>query len=376
MSVRVAPSSGWAGAWKVASATGALGLIASAYGAVEEPRRFAFSYLFAFFVFLSIALGALFFVLVQHLTCASWSVSVRRSSELLMRGLPVFIVLVIPVLFSTRQLYPWAGAPYLTEPMQAGAFANAMDEGNREPAALAVANRDATAELSQTRGAEEARILSARKPYMNRPFFTLRAFGFLGLWSFIAWRLFGWSARQDEKGGIDATLRAQRFAPAATAVFAVTLALAAFDWLMSLEPTWYSTIFGVYVFAGCTVGHAAAAILFAMALQQGGLLRRSISIEHYHDLGKLLFGWVCFWAYIAFVQFLLIWYANVPEELSFFHLRWTDQEGSWKPLSTALFLLHFVVPFWVLLSRGAKRSLVTLAFGAVVVLTLHVADVY
>src|SRR6266542_3969584 len=145
---------------------------------------------------------------------------------------------------------------------------------------------------------------------------------------------------------------------------------------MSLEPLWYSTIFGVYWFAGCAVGHAAVAILLAMALQQAGLVKTSISVEHYHDLGKLLFGWLSFWAYIAFVQFFLIWYANIPDELSFFRLRWTDNLGSWKPLSTSLLILHFLLPFWVLLSRGAKRSPVLLGFGAFVILSLHVVDVY
>ena len=169
---------------------------------------------------------------------------------------------------------------------------------------------------------------------------------------------------------------AKKFAPLATIGFTVALVLAAFDWLMSLEPVWYSTIFGVYVFAGCAVAHAAVAILLAMALQRAGLLQTSISVEHYHDLGKLLFGWLSFWAYITFVQFFLIWYANIPEELTFFHRRWTDNDGSWKVVSTSLFLLHFLLPFWLLLSRNAKRSPTLLAFGAAVVLALHVVDIY
>jgi hypothetical protein len=211
---------------------------------------------------------------------------------------------------------------------------------------------------------------------MNRPFFVLRALLFLGLWSFIAVRLFRWSTLQDEDTRVEYTLRAKRFAPIATIAFSVALVLAAFDWLMSLEPLWYSTIFGVYVFAGCAVAHAAVAILLAMLLQQSELVQTSISVDHYHDLGKLLFGWLCFWAYVAFVQFFLIWYANIPEELSFFHLRWTDNLGSWKPLTTSLFVLHFLLPFWVLLSRNAKRSPVLLGIGALLILALHVVDIY
>jgi len=373
--VRLAGSA-WAGAWKKASVVGVLGLALSAYGAELDPSRFGYSYLFAFMVFLSIALGSLFFVLVQHLTSAGWSATVRRGSEFLMRGLPVFIVLVVPVLLCTHRLYPWDGAPREIEPTQAGAFANAMDEGNLEPAALAAANRSVAPELARARDANDARIVLGRRAYMNRPFFALRAIVFLGLWSFIALRLFRWSTRQDQDARVEYTLRAKRFAPVATIAFSVALTLAAFDWLMSLEPLWYSTIFGVYVFAGCTVGHAAVAILLAMMLQRAGLVQTAISVDHYHDLGKLLFGWLSFWAYIAFVQFFLIWYANIPEELSFFHLRWTDNLGSWKPLSSSLFVLHFLLPFWVLLSRNAKRSPVLLGFGALVVLALHVVDVY
>ena len=167
--------SGWAGSWKVAAVVGAMGLGASAAGAAYEPARFAYAYLFAFVVFLSVALGALFFVLVQRLTHAGWSVTVRRGSELMMRGLPVFIVLVLPILLFTSRLYPWDGAQRAAEPMQAGAFGNVMDEGQREPLALAAANRDVTAELASARDAEEARVLEHRKPYMNRPFFALRA---------------------------------------------------------------------------------------------------------------------------------------------------------------------------------------------------------
>lgn len=368
--------SSWAGAWKKAAAVGAVGMALSAYGATSDPVRFGYSYLFAFFAILSVALGALFFVLVQHLTGAAWSVTVRRGSECLMRGLPAFLVLVVPVLLCTRSLYPWDGAEREIAPMQAGAFGNAMDEGHREPAALAAANRGVTEELAIAREAEDARVLAGRKTYMNRPFFALRAIAFLGLWCFMAVRLFRWSTRQDEDKGMLLTVQAKNFAPIATIAFSVALVLAAFDWLMSLEPLWYSTIFGVYVFAGCAVAHAAIAILLAMGLQRAGLVRTSISVEHYHDLGKLLFGWLSFWAYIAFVQFFLIWYANIPEELTYFHRRWTDNDGSWKVISASLFVLHFLLPFWLLLSRNAKRSPALLGLGAVLVLALHVVDVY
>lgn len=374
--LRIEPGSRWAGAWTKAAIVGSAGLGLSAYGAMSEPTRFAHSYLFAFFVCLSIPVGALFFVLIQHLTRASWSVTVRRSSEFLMMGLPVFLVLALPVLYDAPRLYPWDGAPSQVEPAQGGAFANAADEGNREPAALATANRGIAEDIARARDEEQAKVLEHRRPFMNLPFFALRMLGYLALWSWIAQRFFRWSSDQDESKKPEITVAAQRFAPGAMVAFGVTLNFAAFDWLMSLEPTWYSTVFGVYVFAGCCVAHSAALILFARLLQQSGFLKTSISVEHYHDLGKLLFGWLSFWAYIAYVQFFLIWYANVPEELTFFHARWTDNLGSWKPVSASLFFLHFLVPFWLLLSRNMKRNLTALVLGAAVVLALHVVDIY
>jgi hypothetical protein len=374
--VALPQSSRWAGAWKLTATGAALALVASAYGATLDATRFAYAYLFAFVTCLTFALGALFFVLVQHLTGAAWSVTVRRTSEFLMSGLPVFVLLVIPVLAMTGRLYPWDGAARVAEPAQVGAFANALDEGSKEPRALAAANRDLGPALEKARERETEEILRRRSAYMNRPFFMVRALAFLGVWGFLAWRFFRWSTRQDVQRTARSTKLAERLAPAATVAFAITLVLAAVDWVMSLETLWSSTIFGVYLFAGCVVAHAALLILVLLALQEAGYLKSVVSNEHYHDLGKLLFGWLSFWAYIAFVQFFLIWYANLPEEVSFFHQRWDDNEGTWRPLSWALFLLHFIVPFWLLLSRNMKRNAIALGGGAILVVALHVVDVY
>jgi len=373
---RIPSSSPWASVHKIVAAVGLLGLLACAYGAMNDPTRFAYSYLFAFVVVLSVALGALFFVLIQHLTGSGWSVTVRRCAEVMMGGLPVFLVLVIPILVSVPRLYPWAGAQREVEPTQAGAFGNSMDEGEREPLALAASNRGISRDLDIARSTEEAQVLEGRRPFMNRSFFTLRALAYLGIWAMTAWRLLSWSTRQDKDRTLAGTKAAQRLAPKAMAAFAVTLALASFDWLMSLEPLWYSTIFGVYIFAGCAVAGVAFLILLLRLLQGTGYLQEAVTIEHYHDLGKLLFGWLSFWSYIAFVQFFLIWYANVPEEVSFFHRRWTDNLGTWKPVSLALVVLHFAVPFWVLLSRNAKRHPLVLGLAATLIVVLHAMDIY
>lgn len=371
-----AASSGWVGAWRKAAVVGYVGLALSIVGAFREPTRFGASYLFAFWGFLSIAIGALFFVVVQHLTKAQWSVTVRRSSEFLMAGLPVFVILVIPLLATTGRIYPWDGAPREPEAVQVGAFGSSADEGAREPFALRSANQSIGKELEHATREEDAKVRAGRAPYLNRPFFAVRAVLFLLIWSWLARRYFRWSVQQDETRAIDNGLRAERFAPMAMILFALSVSFAGFDWLMTLEPKWYSTMFGVYTFAGCTVSHAAAIVLLTLVLRRSGLTNGVFNVEHFHDLGKFLFGFVCFWAYIAYAQFFLMWYANIPEELVFFHRRWTDHGGSWQGVTLALATLHFAVPFWLLLSRNAKRNLRVLAAGAVLVACMHFVDVY
>jgi hypothetical protein len=211
---------------------------------------------------------------------------------------------------------------------------------------------------------------------MNLPFFVVRSLLCLGVWSVVARLLFRRSTSQDNDSDLQSSVWARRIAPLATTASALALMVASFDWIMSLEPTWYSTIFGVYVFAGAMAAHAAVLVLALAILQRAGLVKTWVTVEHYHDLGKLLFGWICFWAYIAFSQFFLIWYSNVPEEVAFFHRRWTDEGSSWRPLAGALVYLHFAAPFAMLLSRGGKRSRVFLVASAAIIVVLHAVDVY
>ena len=159
----------------------------------------------------------------------------------------------------------------------------------------------------------------------------------------LAWRLFRYSVDQDASKDPKLTVAVQRFAPVATILFALTLTFAGFDWIMSLEPSWFSTIFGVYLFAGSVLAGLTMLILTTMALRRSGLLQKEISTEHYHDLGKLTFGFLVFWAYIGFSQFMLIWYAALPEETTFYHTRWNH---GWSSVSLVLVLAHFVFPFF------------------------------
>ena len=165
---------------------------------------------------------------------------------------------------------------------------------------------------------------------------------------------------------------AARSAPAILIV-GVTMTFAAFDWLMSLDPHWYSTIYGVYVFAGGAVSALAALSLLTLALERKGILEGILTVEHRHDIGKLLFGFTVFWAYIAFSQYLIIWYGNIPEETVYFRERW---EGPWKVVSLVLVFGHFVVPFVALISRTAKRSRLILGASALLLLVMHYVDIY
>lgn len=314
-----------------ASAVLAAGVLLSGIALATDARRFAFSYLTGFAFVATTGLGALFFVLIQHLTRAGWSVIPRRAMEWVTGVIPLSLALFAPVALLSHDLYHhWMGPEA------------AHDEAIQKKAA-----------------------------WLNPGFFFTRAAIFLGLWSVMALLLWRGSRKQDETGDKSLTLRMQAGSAPAILLYGITVTFAAFDWLMSLDPHWYSTIFGVYVFAGAAVSSLAVLAILTVALQKAGL--GAATVEHRHDIGKLLFGFTVFWAYIAFSQFILIWYAGIPEETVFFARRW---EGSWKVVSLALVAFHFVVPFVVLISRGAKRNASVLAGAAVMLLVMHWVDLY
>jgi hypothetical protein len=423
--------SSWAGAWKVFAAIGVIGLGGAGVGYLQDPRRFAFSWLFAFITVLTVALGAMFFVLIQHLTSAGWSVTVRRTAEFFALGVVALVPLFIPVLASMNQLFPWLGhgaehgehAPPAQHPVGAlnlitpayaqehapaapGAAAQPAEPhgapGHGQPAPHA---GDPAGRLPGTHGGPpsdapvghgapgahgakahahgpmgdpheltEKEIIRKKAPYLNKTFFLIRVGFYFVVWVLLATRLFGWSTSQDKSKDPKLTLAAQRFAPPATFLYGITLTFAAFDWIMSLEPTWFSTIFGVVIFSTGVVSSLAVIILTTLALRSSGPLEGAVTIEHYHDLGKLMFGFLVFWAYVSFSQYMLIWYAALPEETTFFHNRW-DHEP-WGNVSMALILFHFVVPFFWIISRNFKRNVGRLKIGAAILLVMHVVDIY
>lgn len=394
---RIPPDSSWATAWKVTAVVGGLGLAGALFGMVSDPKRFAFSWLFAFLTFLAVSLGGLFFVLGQHLTGAGWGVTSRRTAEMMLSAIPVFAILFIPIALNLEHLYPWmhidvdgTGEAHAAAHGDApgalgfGAAVQAQDVRElRDITPLEQAERAAReghdAHAHTPQHAEHEHIVQEKQGYFHlggrAVFFFIRAAIYFIAWTLLAFAFVGWSTRQDKERGVALTKKAQKLAPAATFVFGLTLTFAIFDWMMSLEPSWYSTIFGVQYFAvSAVIGHALI-ILLTLGIRRAGLIGDAINVEHFHDLGKLLFGFVVFWAYISFSQFMLIWYAGIPEEATYYHLRWWGG-GGFKTVSILLVLAGFGVPFFLLMSRNLKRRLGILAFACIWLAVMHVVQMY
>lgn len=312
---------------------GVAGVLLSLAGFLFSPERSLGSYLVAFSFWISIALGALFFVMLHHLVGAVWSVVLRRLAESLMAALPAMVFLFIPLVLGLGHLYHW----------------------------------------SQTGAAAGDALLQKKAPYLNGGFFYLRAAIYFAIWWVLVRSLHKTSLAQDHGFDQNQIKSFRRISAPGMILFAITVTFAAVDWLMSLNAHWYSTIFGVYVFSGSLVAVTCFLTLIVLCLRQKGILAEEITIDHYHDLGKLIFAFTILWAYMAFSQYLLVWYSNVPEETSWFHHRW---EGGWKSVSLLIVFGHFVVPFIALISRAAKRNLTLLGIICVWLLAMHWIDLY
>ena len=299
-------------------------------------RMFFHSYLANYIYCLSFCLGALFFVLVQHVVRAGWSATVRRVAELLAYTIPFWAVLFAPILVAVftnhGHLYEWS------------------------------------------KGAGEVpAIVEMKLDYLNPGWFLFRALIYFAIWCIAARLYFRMSREQDETGSTEITLKLQRWAGPFIIMFALALNFAAFDWVMSTDAEWYSTIFGVYIFAAGMLSFFAVMILTCYMMQRNGRMEKYVNTEHYHDLAKFQFGFIVFWSYIAFSQFLLYWYANIPEETLWYKHR-LDLSTGWRPLAYLLIALHFAVPFLGTLPRAVRRNKNLLAGWACFILVVHWLD--
>lgn len=299
-----------------------------------EPRSLLFhAYLVAFTFYLTITLGALFFVMLHHLCRAGWSVTLRRIAEALSGNVGLMAVLLIPLMLGIGELYEWS-----------------------HPEAVA-----------------HDPLLAGKSVYLSPTSMLLRFVLYFAVWGTLAWYLRSRSIRQDQSGDYRLSTAMERVSAPGMIALALTMTFAAIDLLMSLNPDWYSTIFGVYFFGDCVLSGLIVVTLAALWLQATGHIGRAITTEHYHDLGKLTFAFVFFWGYIAFSQYLLIWYANMPEETQFYLPR---QLGPWAAVSVALVACHLLIPFVGLLSRHAKRRLVVFTFWAIWLLGAQLLDLF
>lgn len=320
-----------------AALAGALGLLLTGLGAFLRPTEALHSYLVAFSYWTGIAVASLLWLCIFHASHAKWMVVLRRSLEAMALLVLPSAALFLPVALGMGRLYSWVDPP----------------EGLSE---------------------ELRKLLEHKRPYLNRPFFLARGAAYFVLWGLVAHLLWRWSSAQDLSNGRpseELLVRQRRLAAGALPFIAVALTFAAFDWLMSLEPTWFSTLFGVYYFAGSSVAAIAALTLSAIWGRGRLLPEKAVGPSHLHSLGKLLFAFVCFWGYIAFSQYMLMWIANLPEEVSWLIPR---AKGAWRPVGQFLFVGHFAAPFVLLLSRERKQKPAFLAGMCLWILAVHYVD--
>jgi len=306
---------------------GGVGAAVSLAGLFFDVRQFLQSYLMAYMLCLGVTLGCLALGMVHQLSGGAWGVVIRRPIGAAARVLPVMTLLFLPIAFGMNRLYGWTNADLV-----------AHDEA-----------------------------LQHKHLYLNTPFFLVRAAVYFLVWNGLSYFLNAWSLEQDRTAEPRLARRMQRLSGGGLLAYGLTITFASFDWLMSLEPHWFSTIYGVLIVGG--QGLSALAFLTAALvwLSRRPPLNRIVVPAHFHDLGNLMLAFVMLWAYFSFSQYLIIWSGNLPVEISWYLHR---LQTGWRAVGLTLILFHFSAPFVVLLSRRAKREpdlLVKVAIGILIV---------
>ena len=310
-----------------------LGLVLVLVSYLVDPQREAFNNIIGLMFFASIALGALVLVALEYLSGAVWSTPFRRVSEFLASSLPLVLLFAIPLFFLMHSVFHW----------------------------------------THTDVVSADKILSAKSPYLNIPFFIGRTVGVLALFYLFYFLFTRNSKKQDETKDQKLTKTNVKLSAPFMLLAGIGLTVLVVDWIMSLEPHWFSTIFGVYFISATLLAGLAATTYVAVSLNEGGYIGVKIGKDNYYSFGALLFAITNFWAYIAFSQFLLIWYANIPEETFWFIARW---QGGWGFISVLLMVVRFAVPYAMLLSQPSKSDPKNLKRVSLVVLAAHFVDLY
>jgi hypothetical protein len=312
---------------------GGIGAVLSALGVLLNTTQFLQSYLMAYMLWLGVTLGCLALGMVHQLSGGAWGVLIRRPIGAATRVLPVMTLLFLPIVFGMSRMYPWTNADLV-----------AHDEA-----------------------------LQHKHLYLNVPFFLVRAAIYFLTWNALSYFLNTWSLEQDRTGNPRIARRMQLLSGGGLVAYGLTITFASFDWLMSLEPHWYSTMYGVLIIGGQGLSALAFVIIVLVWLSRRAPLDRIVLPAHFHDLGNLMLAFVMLWAYFSFSQYLIIWAGNLPAEIAWYLHR---MQTGWRPIAVALILFHFAVPFVVLLSRTVKRQPELLVKVAVAILVVRIVDLY
>ncbi len=310
-----------------------IGLLLVVVAFFVDHTRAAFNNLIMLMFLSSIGVGALFIIALEYLAGAVWSTPYRRIMEFLAATLLILPLVALPVYMNLHDLFHW----------------------------------------THEEAVQGDYILEAKTPYLNIPFFTIRVAAFFAVWIIFFFLLIRNSKKQDESKDQSLTTKNIRLSAIFMPFFAITLTFASIDWMMSLEPHWFSTIFGVYYFSGTVLAALAAGTYAIIVLNEKGYFQFKLVKDHFYSLGALMFAFINFWAYIAFSQFMLIWYANLPEETFWYLNKW---EGSWMFVSIGLIFVHFVIPYFGLLSQPSKMNPKNLKFMSLWILFAHFYDLY
>jgi hypothetical protein len=316
---------------KPALAIGLVTLGACVGGALKDPDQFFRSYLFAFVFWNGLSVGALAVLMLQYLTGGAWGIAIRRELEAATRTLPLTAVAFLPLLLGMHRLYEWTHAETVA--------------------------KDA--------------VLRQKVLYLNVPFFEARASIAFVSWMLLAYSLNKWSLAQDAYPDRAIDRRLQMLSGGGLVVYGLTTTFTSIDWVMSLEPHWYSTMYGVLFMVGQALGALALATVAVVRISAWEPVSQFLGTRHLHDLGKMMFAFTMFWAYVNFSQYLIVWSGNIPEEISWYLARF---RGGWGWVGLAVLLLNFVLPFLLLISREANRNPRLLLVAAALLVVMRLVD--
>jgi len=318
---------------KTALKVGAAGVALCALGAVLNLDQFFRSYLLGYLFWAGITLGSFGLLMVHHLSGGGWGYAIRRCLESAIRTLPLIAILLLPILLGVHHLYIWSDAGLVA--------------GDK--------------------------VLESKQAYLNVPFFVIRAIIYFLIWGVYGWMLNKWSFEQDRTKNPRLSRRLEVISGPGLVLLGFTITFASVDWVMSLDPHWFSTMYGLIFVVGDVLASLSFAICLISYLSDREPLAGFLKVSHYHDLGNLMLAFVMLWAYLSFSQFLIIWSGNLPEETPWYLHRTAH---GWMAIAIGLILFHFALPFVLLLSRRTKRVAATLVKVAVFVLAMRLVDLF